>query len=201
MKNKTRRPRQPQKRKKEAWSEYKVRWEAWAAVYSISPTGYGPSSDLEGMRSRLTGHTVTSPGEAFNGDMITPFADRQSIKCNAAGLAWLERGGAPDLSGPKTCPYLGDSPCMASDPDPTRQVGVITATKPKPVLQLYLFEEDAPVWDLEYEPCCLEGLYLASSELKKSGYTVKIELGKSDEVVKEYEILFGLIPCQEGENE
>jgi hypothetical protein len=201
MSSKIRRPRQPQKRKKETWSEYKIRWAAWAAVYSINPTGYGPAADLDGMRNRLTGHTIISPGDAFNGDMITPFASRQSIKCNAAGLAWLERGGAPDPSGPKTCPYLGDSPCLKPNPDPLRQVGTITATKHKPVAQMYLFEEDTPRWELGYNPCCLEGLYLCSSELKKSGYTVKIELGESDEIKREYEILFGLIPCREDSDE
>ena len=147
------------------------------------------------MRQRLTGHTITSPGDKFSNDMSQPYDDRPSIRCNAAGLAWLQRGQQSNPDGPKTCPYLEDAPCAHSNPDITRSVGTVTATKEKPILQLYLF--DQPQWKLDYNPCCVEGLYRLSAKLKKMGYAVKIELGQSDDVKQEYEIMFGLRPCRQ----
>lgn len=188
-----RRPRQPQKRKKETWQEYVKRDEAWHEQWgSANPTGYGPHSDLKGMRQRLTGKIITSPGDVFNADMFQPFNDRASIKCNAAGLAWLQRGQKSDPDGPKTCPYLGIS-CTHPAPNVTREVGAVIATKPMPTLQLRLF--DQPQWELEYRPCCIEGVYRLSSKLKKMGYAVKIDLDKSNDIKHEYNVLFGLTPC------
>ncbi|KKL93315.1 hypothetical protein LCGC14_0983840 [marine sediment metagenome] len=191
---KIRRPRAPQKRKRETWERYCKRYDEWAAVYaSPNPTGYGPNSDLEGMRQRLTGKIITSPGDKYAADMISPFEDRPSVKCNAAGLAWLDRGQKPDQDGPKTCPYLDDTPCTYGNPNPARQVATVIATKAKPTLQLHLF--DQPQWKLIYNPCCVEGTYRLNSKLRKMGYDVTTELGKSDDTIQEYEILFGLKPC------
>lgn len=191
---KTRRPYAPQKRKRETWEQYCKRYDEWDAVYaSPYPTGYRPSSDLEGMRQRLTGKIITSPGDRHSADMIAPISGRLNIKCNAAGLAWLERGMRLDPEGPKTCPYLDDVPCTYSTPDISREIGSVTATKAKPALQLHLF--DQPQWELVYNPCCIEGAYRLSKKMRKMGYDVTIKLGKSDDTMKEYEILFGLRPC------
>lgn len=194
LKVKQRRPRQPQKREKETWQEFLKRdrdWrKEWASAY---PTGFGPDADLEGMRERLTGKAITSPGDVFFTGMNQPYDDRPSIRCNAAGVAWLQRGQVPDPTGPRTCPYWDDAPCTHPDPDPTREAGTVTGNKSIPTLQLHLF--DPPQWELIYNPCCVEGVYRLSNKLKKMGYTVKTTLGQSDDVKLEYEILFGMKPC------
>lgn len=190
---KQRRPRQPQKRKRETWQEYVKRDQAWSQRWGGNPTGYGLRADLEGMRKRLTGKKITSPGDAFSVDMSQPYDGRPSIRCNAAGLKWLQRDQQPDPDIPRTCPYLDDIPCTHKQPDITREAGHVKATKAKPTLQMYLF--DQPQWELNYNPCCIEGMYRLSAKLKKAGYATIIELGTSDDVTQEYEVLFGLKPC------